>query len=59
MNVGAKIFGSPSGEPKQHNQTNAQKKMQKTLDTHNGSHASSLAEELCPAHFINGFVGVL
>src|SRR5215468_10899175 len=31
MNVGAKIFGSPSGEPKHHNQTNAQKKCEKLL----------------------------
>jgi hypothetical protein len=31
MNVGANIFGSPSGEPKHHNQTNAQKKCEKLL----------------------------
>src|SRR5215469_8762778 len=39
MNVGAKIFGSPSGEPKHHNQTNAQKKCEKllTLPRHSDS----------------------
>jgi hypothetical protein len=31
MNVGAKNFGSPSGEPKHHNQTNTQKKCEKLL----------------------------
>jgi hypothetical protein len=39
MNVGAKIFGFPEGEPKQHNQTKAQKKVRKTLDTTCGCEA--------------------
>src|SRR5215472_5747434 len=60
MNVGAKIFGSPSGEPKHHNQTNAQKKCEKLLtlpspfactprvDGPQGDFYNSQRADLCP-----------